>query len=122
MSSLGCAPRYLDGVFGQLVRPLDLSDDRLANILDRLADAATWAELETALNGTCCGLMRWAATGVRLDSTSAKTYAGVSEGLFQFGHSQDHRPDLPQVKISLGASSRSGLAVDDHRGEWERRG
>ena len=39
---------------------------------------------------------------MRLDATSAQTYAGASEeGLFQFGHSKDHRPDLAQVKLSL---------------------
>jgi transposase len=43
---------------------------------------------------------------------SAKTYAGVSEGgLFQFGHSKDHRPDLQQVKISLASLDPLGLPV-----------
>jgi transposase len=49
---------------------------------------------------------------VRIDSTSAKTYAGVSEeGLFQFGLSYDHRADLPQVKISLSALDPLGLPL-----------
>jgi transposase len=97
---------------GKPVRPLDLSDDRLADILDRLADAATWAERETALNGTVLRVYEVDGDRVRLDSTSAKTYAGVSEGgLFQFGHSKDHRPDLPQVKISLSALDTLGLPL-----------
>jgi transposase len=49
---------------------------------------------------------------VRLDSTSGKTYAGVSEsGLFQFGHSKDHRPDLAQVKISMSTLDPLGLPI-----------
>jgi transposase len=102
----------LTACLGQPVRPLDLSDDRLAAILDRLAEAATWAELETALNGTVLRVYEVDGDRVRLDSTSAKTYAGVSEGgLFQFGHSKDHRPDLPQVKISLSALDTLGLPL-----------
>ena len=102
----------LTACLGKPVRPLDLSDDRLADILDRLADAATWAELETALNGTVLRIYEVDGDRVRLDSTSAKTYAGVSEGgLFQFGHSKDHRPDLPQVKISLSALDTLGLPL-----------
>ena len=39
------------------------------------------------------------AQGVRIDSTSAKSYSQKVEGLLSFGHSKAHRPDLPQVKI-----------------------
>lgn len=49
---------------------------------------------------------------LRIDSTSAKPYAGVSEeGLSQFGHSKDQRPDLPQVKISLSALDPLGVPL-----------
>jgi transposase len=33
------------------------------------------------------------------------------EGLFQLGHSQDHRPDLPQLKISLSVLDPLGLPL-----------
>jgi transposase len=37
---------------------------------------------------------------IHVDSTTASAYVGVSEsGLFQFGHSKDYRPHLPQVKV-----------------------
>jgi transposase len=49
---------------------------------------------------------------LKIYSTSAKAYAGVSEeGLFQFGLSCDHRSDLPQVKISLSALDPLGLLL-----------
>jgi transposase len=37
---------------------------------------------------------------VRLDNTTARGYRPLMEdGMFLFGHSKDHRPDLPQVKV-----------------------
>jgi transposase len=93
----------LTACVGKPIRPLDFSDDRLADLLDRLAETDTWAEVETALNGVVLRVydLGQPSQPLRIDSTSAKTYAEVDEhGLFQFGHSKDHRPDLPQVKIN----------------------
>lgn len=48
----------------------------------------------------------------RADSTSASGYGQVTpDGLFQFGHSKDHRPDLPQVKIKLTTLDPVGLPI-----------
>src|SRR6266487_3991955 len=64
------------------------------------------------LNGCLVRVYALEGDRVRLDSTSAKTYAGVSaEGLFQFGHSKDYRPDLPQVKVSLSALDPLGMPL-----------
>jgi len=102
----------LSACWGKPVRALDFQDDRLANILDRLSDETTWNDFETALMGGLLRVYELPAERIRLDSTSAKTYAGVSpDGLFQFGHSKDHRPDLAQVKISLSALDPLGLPV-----------
>lgn len=102
----------LTACVGKPIRPLDFSDDRLADVLDRLAETATWGEVETALNGVVLRVYELDGDRIRLDSTSAKTYAGVTEGgLFQFGHSKDHRADLPQVKISLSALDSLGLPL-----------
>jgi transposase len=49
---------------------------------------------------------------VRLDTTTASGSWRVTEdGLFQFGHSQDHRPDLPPVKVMLSVLDPLGLPV-----------
>src|SRR5437667_47133 len=49
---------------------------------------------------------------VRVDSTTVSGSVHPSpDGLFQFGHSKDHRPDLPQVKIKLSALDPLGLPV-----------
>jgi transposase len=102
----------LTACVGKRVRPLDFHDDRLADMLEALAEVAVWNEYEAALTGRLVRVYELEGDRVRLDSTSAKTYAGVSpEGLFQFGHSKDHRPDLPQVKVSLSALDPLGLPL-----------
>ena len=51
-------------------------------------------------------------TTVRVDGTTASGYGEVTEdGLFQFGHSKDHRPDLPQVKVMLATLDPLGMLV-----------
>ena len=57
---------------------------------------------------------------VHVDSTSASAYATVNEeGLFQFGHSKDYRPDWPQVKVMQAVLAPLGmpLATDVVSGE-----
>jgi transposase len=53
-----------------------------------------------------------ATARVHVDSTSASVYATVSEGgLFQLGHSKDHRPALPQVKIMQAVLDPLGMPL-----------
>lgn len=96
----------LTASLGQPVRALDVADDRLATLLEALSDDARWAPFEAALTGRLVRvydlLAEPGAGRVRLDTTTASGYWQVTpEGLFQFGHSKDHRPDLPQVKVLL---------------------
>jgi transposase len=108
----GRTSRYAKACLGKSIRPLDFSDDRLAAMLDRFSETETWDESETALNGVVLRVYESEHDRIRIDSTWSKTYAGVSErGLFQLGHSKDHRPDLPQVKISLSALDPLGLPL-----------
>ena len=47
-----------------------------------------------------------------MDSTTASGYWEVTEdGLFQFGHSTEHRPDLPQVGAMLATLDPLGMPV-----------
>lgn len=104
----------LSACVGKPIRPLDFSDDRLAEMLDRLAKTDPWAAVETGLNDLVLRVydLGQSSAPIRIDSTSAKTYAAVDEnGLFQLGHSKDHRPDLPQVKISLSTLDPLGLPL-----------
>jgi transposase len=97
---------------GQPVRALDVADDRLATILEALSDDARWTAFEAALTGRLLRVYDLPTERVRLDTTTASGHWQVTpEGLFQFGHSKDHRPDLPQLKVMLAALDPLGLPV-----------
>lgn len=97
---------------GQPVHPLDVGDDRLATVLEALSDDTPWNAFEGALNQHALRVYDLQPACVRLDSTSASGYGSVTEdGLCQFGHSKDHRPDLPQVKIMISALDPLGMPV-----------
>ena len=85
---------------GQAVERLDFTDDRLEIVLRRLSDDTRWSALESALNQHTVRVYDLVTGRVHVDSTSASAYVSVTEdGLFQLGHSKDHRPDLSQVKV-----------------------
>src|SRR5713226_82927 len=97
---------------GQEVQERSWSDDRLALVLDALAQPEQWQRFETALNQRIIRVYELNPQRVRLDSTTASGYWSVSEdGLFQLGYSKDHRPDLPQLKVMLSALDPLGLPV-----------
>src|SRR5215831_13306647 len=105
---------------GQAVTRGDFTDDRLEIVLRRLSDDTRWAALEAALNQHLVRVYDLSTARVHVDSTSASVYAMVSEGgLFQFGHSKDARPDLPQVKVMQAVLDPLGmpLATDVVSGE-----
>src|SRR5436305_6867102 len=88
------------------------SDDRLALVLDALAQPEQWQRFETALNQRIIRVSQLQPQRVRVDSTTASGYWSVSDdGLFQLGESHDHRPDLPQLKVMLSALDPLGLPV-----------
>lgn len=102
----------LRGCIDPTVCALDLSDDRLEDVLRIVSDDAQWDAFEGALNRRLLRVYELNPERVRLDSTSASGYWSVSdEGLFQFGHSKDRRPDLPQVKVMLSSLDPLGLPL-----------
>lgn len=97
---------------GQSVCALDFSDDRLAIILRALSDDERWDAFERVLNGHLLRVYALQPGRVRLDTTTSSGYRGVTpDGLFQFGFSKDHRPDLPQVKVMLATLDPLGMPV-----------
>jgi transposase len=96
----------------QQVHPLDLSDDRLAAVLEALSQDEPWQAFEGAVTQRLLRVYDLQPERMRLDSTTASGYWRVTEdGLFQLGHSKDQRPDLPQVKVMLAALDPLGLPV-----------
>src|SRR5260370_735702 len=97
---------------GQDMHERSWSDDRLALVLDALAEPEQWQRFETALNQRIIRVYQLNPQRVRLDSTTASGYWSVSDdGLFQFGESSDYRPDLPQLKVMLSALDPLGLPL-----------
>jgi transposase len=97
---------------GQEVQERRWSDDRLALVLDALAQPEQWQRFETALNQRLIRVYQLQPQRVRLDSTTTSGYWSVSEeGMFQLGYSKDHRPDLPQLKVMLSALDPLGLPL-----------
>src|SRR5947208_7278166 len=110
----------LGATTGQAVKRIDFTDDRLEIVLRRLSDDMRWAAFESALNQHTVRVYDLSTARVHVDSTSASAYATVTEGgLFQFGHSKDYRPDLPQVKVMQAVLDPLGmpLATDVVSGE-----
>lgn len=105
-------PETLRGCLGGTVRAEDFADDRLGLVLDALSDDQHWAQFETALNQRILRVYDLSGQCVRLDSTTASgDWRVTEEGLFQFGHSKDGRPDQPQVKVMLSALDPLGLPL-----------
>ena len=95
---------------GQPVRAVDFSDDRLSIILRTLSDDEQWAAFESRLNRNLLRVYALQPQRVRIDTTTCSGYWQVStDGLFQFGHSKDRRPDLPQVKVVLSTLDPLGM-------------
>lgn len=105
-------PHTLEISTGQTIRATEWSDDRLGIVLDELADDEKWIGLERELNRQTVRVYDLRPKRVRVDSTTTSGYWTVTEnGLFQYGHSKDHRPDLPQLKVMLSALDPMGMPV-----------
>ena len=94
------------------LQPLDFTDDRLASLLRMLSHDDAWVGFERALSRTTLRVYDLRASRVRVDTTTSSGYWTVTDdGLFQFGHSKDHRPDLPQLKVLLATLDPLGLPI-----------
>jgi len=112
--------RTLETTTSQAVTRRDFTDDRLEIVLRGLSDDTRWGAFESALNQHTVRVYDLSTARVHVDSTSASAYATVSDGgLFQFGHSKDARPDLPQIKVMQAVLDPLGmpLATDVVSGE-----
>jgi transposase len=78
-----------------------------------------WPDAEAKLWNATCEVYEVPLDCVRLDTTTSCGYHTIeSGGVMQLGHSKDHRPDLPQLKLMAAAAQPSGLvlATDVHPG------
>jgi transposase len=102
----------LSALLGKPVRPTCAHDDRLADWLTRLGRGEAFAALERDLNQHTIRVYQLPTEVVRLDATTANSYADVlsEQGLLQFGHSKDD-PDRPQFKIAAAVLDPLGLPL-----------
>ncbi len=97
---------------GQPLAEMDLTDDRLADVLRTLADDTHWVSFERALGPEALRVYDLSPACVRVDMTTASRAGQVSEaGLFQCGYSKDRRPDTPQVKVGLATLDPLGVPL-----------
>ena len=90
----------------------DFTDDRLADILRALSDDVAWEEIERQLSQRLVRVYDLSSATVRLDSTTVSVHHDPRQSpLFGFGHSKDHRPDLPQLKVMLGTLDPLGMPL-----------
>ena len=100
----------LSRCLGCKVEPRDCTDDRLATGLDYLSVGEHWGPFEIDLNRTVIRVYDLRPQRVRIDTTTASAFV-TPDGMFQFGFSKDHRPDLPQLKIPLSVLDPLGLPL-----------
>jgi transposase len=102
----------LSALLGKAVLPVHFHDDRLADCLTRLAAGDSFAGLEGDLNRQTVRVYRLPTDTVRIDATTANSYADVlsEQGLLQFGHSKDD-PDRPQFKIAAAVLDPLGMPL-----------
>jgi transposase len=109
------AERHLESIGVSIekdIRGLDLSDDRLESVLRYLSEDSAWRNCERAMSQRQLQVYDLSPKRVRLDSTSVSGFwEHNEEGLFQRGHSKDHRPDLPQLKLMLATLDPLGLPI-----------
>lgn len=104
----------------QQVTRKDFCDDRLARLLDRLSPDDVWEAIEASLWSASLEVHDLPIDKIRVDATTCAGYHEMTEnGLMQLGHSKQHRPDLPQLKIMAGAVEGFGhiVAADVVSGE-----
>jgi len=104
-------PETLGALLGQPIRDTDLTDDRLSEVARHLSDDTLWHQIESSVNARMIRTYRLPRRRVRLDSTTAKIDKQGISWLFRRGHSKDHRPDLPQLKVMLGSLDPLGVIV-----------
>jgi transposase len=104
--------KTLTALLPEPVRVKDFTDDRLADVLRILSDDETWERVETRLGQRLIRVYALSREPVRLDSTTAAVYHDPEGNtLFRHGHSKDHRPDLAQFKVMLGALDPFGMPL-----------
>lgn len=94
--------------------PVDVTDDRLADVLRLLSNDDRSRAFEQEVMGNLLRLSQWKTRGVRLDTTTVSSSADMTDrGVLPLGQSKDHRPDLPPLGVPLAPEVLAGGHTDD---------
>jgi transposase len=92
----------------------EMDEDQAYRAMDLLVEADSEAKVQEAVFFACADLLNLEVDLLFFDTTSTyfeRDEPERGEGAFRvFGHSKDHRPDLPQIVIGL-AVTREGVPV-----------
>lgn len=96
---------------GQVIVPLDFSDDRLAHLLKHLSNREYWSKIEDDLNRQTIEVYDLKPETIRCDATTVSVDQEITEdGLVQFGHSKDN-VNLPQIKLMSASLDPLGMPL-----------
>ena len=101
-------------LLGIELRDTDLTDDRLAVVLDKIGWERIQQQVDGAMVKEWVTIYELPSDTIRLDSTSVSVYSDIEDeySLMQRGHSKDHRPDLGQFKIMLSTLDPMGMPLN----------
>jgi transposase len=103
----------LSPLTGQIIEPLDFSDDRLGHLLTHLSKPTYWHGIEEDLNARSIAVYALLQDVIRCDATTVSGAHDVTEGgLVQFGHSKDD-PDAAPNQSHDGVVGPTGEAAGD---------
>jgi transposase len=103
--------RTLSRLSGQVIAPLDFSDDRLGHLLTHLSKPKYWHQIEHDLNARSIEVHALPQDVIRCDATTVSGEHEVTEGgLLQFGHRKDD-PTRPQIKVMMGSLDPLGMPL-----------
>jgi transposase len=96
---------------GQVIAPLDFSDDRLGHLLQHLSQPQYWHQIARDLNERSIEVYALPQDVIRCDATTVSGDHEVTEGgLLQFGHRKDD-PTRPQIKVMMGSLDPLGMPL-----------
>jgi hypothetical protein len=111
-SKLACSEWAVEDVAIDGLEQID--EDHCYRAMDLLVDADTEAKVQEAVFFACSDLLNLEVDLLFFDTTSTyfeRDEPETGDDAFRvYGHSKDHRPDLPQVVIGL-AVTREGIPV-----------
>ena len=104
--------RMLQMLLGQPIRVSDFNDDRLGVGLKYLNDSEVWQQIEAEIWTAVVEVYEPEVEHIRVDATTAMGHHEISaDGVMQRGHSKDHRPDLPQLKMMAASAEPCHLPM-----------